>query len=67
MGKSLKITFWLDYKLKGDGIIMANVLQKWLQKFIKNIFNKKKDVRLGLYGRLMLEKPHLPTEYHSIG
>jgi GTPase len=50
MGKSLKITFWLDYKLKGDGIIMANVLQKWLQKFIKNIFNKKKDVRLGLYG-----------------
>jgi GTPase len=29
---------------------MANIIQKWLQKFIKSIFNKKKDIRLGLYG-----------------
>ena len=29
---------------------MANIFQKWIQKFIKSIFNNKKDVKLGLYG-----------------
>ena len=29
---------------------MANIFQKWLQKFIKSLFNNKKDVKLGLYG-----------------
>ena len=45
-----QITFIFSLNGKCGGLQMMNVLQMFVNKFLRNLFGKKKHIKLGLYG-----------------